>query len=227
MHTPKDIRPTTTLFMLMSLDGKISSGSADERDFDKDIPRIAGASDGITQYYAAEQETDIVSLNSGRVMAKIGINNLDFSHSKIDCMTFVIIDNSHLTRTGVENLVKWVGKLIVATNNKSHPAYSVANAEVVEYQDMAQLLDKLGKRGVERITIQSGGTLNAELVRAGLIDYIDIFIAPILVGGTKTQSLIGGESIVSESDLGKIKPLKLLSAQTLENSYVRVRYEVL
>ena len=39
-------RPVTMLFMLMSVDGKISTGVADELDVDKDFPRIAGVSEG-------------------------------------------------------------------------------------------------------------------------------------------------------------------------------------
>ena len=35
-------RPITTLFMLMSVDGKISTGATDELDFDQDFPRIEG-----------------------------------------------------------------------------------------------------------------------------------------------------------------------------------------
>lgn len=35
-------RPITTLFMLMSVDGKISTGATDDLDIDKDFPKIAG-----------------------------------------------------------------------------------------------------------------------------------------------------------------------------------------
>ena len=38
-------RPITTLFMLESLDGKISSGSTDNLDVDKDYPKIDGGKD--------------------------------------------------------------------------------------------------------------------------------------------------------------------------------------
>ncbi len=40
-------RPVTTLFMLMSVDGKISTGAADELDVDKDFPQIAGGERGL------------------------------------------------------------------------------------------------------------------------------------------------------------------------------------
>ena len=35
-------RPITTLFMLMSVDGKISTGSTDALDVDQDFPHIDG-----------------------------------------------------------------------------------------------------------------------------------------------------------------------------------------
>ena len=58
------IRPYTTLFMLMSLDGKISSGASDDFDVDSDWKRINGVREGLFQYYDLEQETDLFSLNS-------------------------------------------------------------------------------------------------------------------------------------------------------------------
>ena len=67
-------RPITTLFMLMSVDGKISTGSSDNMDVDKDLPVLPGIGEGLHQYYEIEQTTDLWSLNSGRTQAKIGVN---------------------------------------------------------------------------------------------------------------------------------------------------------
>lgn len=67
-------RSITTLFMLESLDGKISSGDSDNLDADKDWCRINGVKEGLQQYYDIEQTTDLFSINTGRVMAKIGLN---------------------------------------------------------------------------------------------------------------------------------------------------------
>ena len=58
-------RPITTLFMLMSVDGKISTGATDELDVDKDFPKIAGVSEGLHQYYEIEQTTDFDIVNIG------------------------------------------------------------------------------------------------------------------------------------------------------------------
>ena len=48
-------RPVNTLFMLMSVDGKISTGVTDERHVDKDYKKIAGIKEGLAQYYEKEK----------------------------------------------------------------------------------------------------------------------------------------------------------------------------
>ena len=57
-------RPITTLFMLMSVDGKISTGASDELDMDRDLPGILGVREGLHQYYEIEQTTDLWSFNT-------------------------------------------------------------------------------------------------------------------------------------------------------------------
>jgi len=227
-------RPITTLFMIESLDGKISTGDVDELDVDKDFKRIVGVKEGLHQYYELEQKTDWYSLNTGRVMAKIGVNERIKEPTKID-VNFIIIDSKpHLNEKGVAYLAKWVKKLYLATTNKKHPAYNLKqqypNIEILEYDnevDLADLLRRMKEQyHAEKITIQSGGTLNSAWIREGLIDKVSIVIAPCLIGGKDTQSLLGGESLHTEADLKKIKTLKLIKCDVLENSYLHVQYNV-
>lgn len=226
-------RPITTLFMLESLDGKISSGANDNLDADKDFPKIDGVKEGLHQYYELEQETDFFSLNTGRVMAKIGVNDKKEYHNKIDVVTFVIIDNKpHLNENGIDYLCHWVGKVILVTTNKEHPAFNTRyeNLDILLYDelDLNTLLEDLYyKYNAERLTIQSGGTLNGLFVRNKLIDYVNIVIAPILVGGRDVPTLVDGESINDESELNKLLPLELLECNKLKNSYIELKYKVI
>ena len=226
-------RPITTLFMLESLDGKISSGANDNLDADKDFPKIDGVKEGLHQYYELEQETDLFSLNTGRVMAKIGVNDKKEYHNKIDAVTFVIIDSKpHLNENGIDYLCHWVGKVILVTKNKEHPAFNTRyeNLDILLYDelDLNTLLEDLySKYNAERLTIQSGGTLNGLFVRNKLIDYVNIVIAPILVGGRDVPTLVDGESIKDESELNKLLPLELLECNKLKNSYIELKYKVI
>lgn len=225
------LTPKTTLFMLVSVDGKISTGSNDERDFDKDLPNVEGAKEGLHQYYALEEETDLFSFNTGRNMEKVGWNDEKAIIEKLP-VEFIIVDNKpHLTTLGVENLIKRTKKLYIVTTNPTHPALSVKddNLEVVSYEqaiDFTHLFERLKQKGVDKLTIQSGGEMNANLLRLGLINNLSIVVAPVLVGGRDTSSLIDGDSLITVEDLQKLKTMRLVEAKTLNNSYLHLQYEI-
>ena len=223
-------RPVTTLFMLMSVDGKISTGASDHLDVDKDFPKIAGVKEGLHQYYEIEQTTDLWSLNSGRVQAKIGINTADMPNKTP--VSFVVIDNKHLKEQGVRYFCALSKQFVLVTSNAEHPAFEIEEDNLhIIYQNELSLKDVLAKLrsqySCERITIQTGGTLNELFLREKLIDYLDIVVAPVLVGGKDTSTLIDGKSLVSESELSKLGVLKLQECIVLENSYLRLRYGVI
>ena len=230
----KNKYPINTLFMLMSLDGKINSGDSDELDVDKDWIKINGVKEGIHQYYEIEKTTDWYSLNTGRVMEKIGVNNKKEIPQKIDCRFIIVDSKPHLNQNGIEYLCKWVDKLFLVTSNNNHPAFKLSNQfnnlEILYYDeiDFKQLMKDLKNiYNIDRITIQSGGTLNCEFLRENLIDYVNIVIAPLLVGGEKTSTLIDGKSISNVEELSKLKALKLIDLKRLDNSYVQLKYKVI
>ena len=223
-------RPITTLFMLMSVDGKISTGASDALDVDQDFPKIPGVKEGLHQYYEIEQTTDLWSLNSGRVQAKIGVNTADMPGKTP--VSFVVIDNKNMTAHGLRYFCALSKKFVLVTTNENHPAFAMGeeNLHVVYQKELSlrELLVKLrSEYGCERITIQTGGTLNGLFLREKLIDYVDLVVAPILVGGKDTSTLIDGKSILSEGELSKLGPLKLRKCVVLENSYLRLCYEVI
>lgn len=227
-------RPITTLFMIESLDGKISTGDLDELDVDKDFPRIAGIKEGLHQYYDLEKQTDRVSFNSGRVQAKVGANQRTWDKERDD-VSFVVVDNKpHLDRNGTEYFAKRSDHFYLITANKNHPAFELQGQyptmHILFYENKIDFVDVFRRFkeefNIERITIQTGGTLNAEFSRLGLIDRVSIVVAPCLIGGKNTQSLIGGESLHTEEDLKKIRALKLMKCDVLDNSYLHIQYEV-
>lgn len=226
-------RPITTLFLLQSLDGKINSGNTDELDVDRDWCTIAGVKEGLHQYYAIEATTGC-SLNTGRVMAKIGVNDKKEYPIAIP-VPFVIVDNKpHLNANGIDYLCHWVERLILVTTNKNHIAYSLlnlySNLDIIYYQslDLEVLLEDLTTRyAIDSITIQSGGTLNGLFLRKDLLDYVNIVIAPILIGGKDVPTSIDGEAISCTDQLHRLKALQLIECKQLDNSYVQLKYKVI
>jgi len=223
-------RPITTLFMLMSVDGKISTGATDQLDVDKDFPNIAGVREGLHQYYEIEQTTDLWALNSGRVQEKMGVNTKKIPNKTP--VSFVVIDNSHLTEHGIRYFCALSKEFVLITSNAAHPAFQVDEDNLhIICQSGLSLVDALAKLksefGCQRITVQSGGTLNGRFLREKLLDYIDIVVAPVLIGGKDTSTLIDGTSLLSERELTQLGVLKLQECVVLEDSYLRLRYKVI
>lgn len=224
------MRPITTLFMLMSLDGKISPGASDSLDMDKDFPTIDGLKEGLQQYYDIEQTTDLWSFNTGRVQAKMGVNEMPFPPKTP--VSFVLFDNSHLTEHGIKYFCSRSKEFVLITTNKMHPAFDVHEDNLhIICQETLSLEDALielnEKFGCERVTIQSGGTLNGMLLREKLFDYVDIVVAPVLIGGKDTSTLIDGISITNVNELGSLGVLQLENCEILNGSYIRLRYKVI
>ena len=223
-------RPVTTLFMLTSVDGKISTGATDELDVDRDFPMIDGLKEGLHQYYEIEQTTDLWAFNTGRVQAKMGVNRKD--PPPASPVSFVILDNHHLTEKGVRYFCAWAKTFVLITSNRSHPAFGVKadNLHIIfqEKTDLRGALVRLKKEfGCDRLTVQSGGTVNGLFLREKLFDYVDLVVAPVLIGGRDTSTLIDGSSLTAREELSGLGVLKLTYCTVLEGSYIRLRYRVI
>lgn len=226
----KTDRPVTTLFMLMSADGKISTGASDELDVDRDFPTIRGLKEGLHQYYEIEQTTDLWSFNTGRVQEKMGVNRKS-SPDKTP-VSFVILDNHHLTEQGVRYFCARAKTFVLITSNRSHPAFEVKEENLhILFQEKTDLCDAFARLkkefGCERLTVQSGGTVNGLLLREKLFDYVDLVVAPVLIGGKDTATLIDGSSLMRREELSGLGVLKLENCTVLEDSYIRLRYKVI
>ncbi|MDR1196924.1 MAG: dihydrofolate reductase family protein [Candidatus Nomurabacteria bacterium] len=216
--------------MLSSVDGKINSGSTDGLDVDADWIEIDGLKEGLQQYYDIEQTTDLFSFNTGRVLAKIGINDKSDIPQKSP-VTFIIVDNKqHLKETGIKYLTAWLKRLIIVTTNSEYDTFD-QDVDVVFYENEIDLNDLFARvkrdYGAENVTIQSGGAMNGALLRAKLIDYVNLVFAPVLVGGKDTPTLIDGESLTNKNELDQLGILKLLECKVLKESYINVKYEVI
>ena len=112
-------------------------------------------------------------------------------------------------------MADWGRKLFLGTTNPQHPALQVKkerdDIEIISFAkklNFPQLMRILKQEhGIEKLTIQSGGTLNAQWVRLGLVDPLSVVIAPCLIGGMETATLVDGASLLNQHDLKHIKAL--------------------
>jgi 2,5-diamino-6-(ribosylamino)-4(3H)-pyrimidinone 5'-phosphate reductase len=94
-----------------------------------------------------------------------------------------------------------------------------------ERVDFREALEELNARfDVELVRVDSGGTLNGVLFRAGLVDEVSLLIHPSLVGGSTSRSMYRATDLTSPE--GVIN-LRLIHHERLENDVIWLRYEVM
>jgi riboflavin biosynthesis pyrimidine reductase len=76
---------------------------------------------------------------------------------------------------------------------------------------------------IECIISTAGGILNGALLRAGLVDEINLDILPAVIGGSDVPTLFAGKTL--KEDEWPV-PLKLLSSQVEDSGRIWLRYEV-
>jgi 2,5-diamino-6-(ribosylamino)-4(3H)-pyrimidinone 5'-phosphate reductase len=90
--------------------------------------------------------------------------------------------------------------------------------------DLAAALGELAARfGVKTVRVDSGGKLNGELLRLGLVDEISLLVHPFLVGGASPASMFRAADLVHE--VGVLQ-LELLQSRKVKQGIIWLRYTV-
>ena len=61
--------------------------------------------------------------------------------------------------------------------------------------DLKVLMEELGKKGIDSILLEGGGTLNWSMLEEGLVDKVISFIAPKIIGGIDAITPVEGQGI--------------------------------
>lgn len=88
--------------------------------------------------------------------------------------------------------------------------------------NLAQALAELKRHGVQRLMVEGGGTLNAELLALGLVDEIYIYLAPMVFGGASAPTLADGAGLTRSQAVR----LSLRSVERLPEDGILLHYLV-
>ncbi len=88
--------------------------------------------------------------------------------------------------------------------------------------DLVRMMDELYKKGIKKLMVEGGATLNWKLIKLGLVDEIRLIHMPFIVGGKDTPTLVDGEGFQSLDEVVKAK----LRAHFVRGSHLITEWEI-
>ena len=139
----------------------------------------------------------------------------------------IVVDSLARTPVDADIFKKGEGKRIIAVTEfapQERVKKLAERAEIITAGKKTVYLDKLlielKARGIDRLMVEGGATLNWGLISSGLVDEIYTFIGNIIIGGSNAPTLIDGEGFKN----GFCR-LTLLSCEKIEDG-VLLRWKV-
>ncbi|WP_042273676.1 bifunctional diaminohydroxyphosphoribosylaminopyrimidine deaminase/5-amino-6-(5-phosphoribosylamino)uracil reductase RibD [[Clostridium] dakarense] len=75
--------------------------------------------------------------------------------------------------------------------------------------DLSDMMEKLGQLNIDSILLEGGATFNFSAIEEGIVDKIQVYIAPKLIGGKLSKTPIGGNGIDKLKDAYKIRDMNV------------------
>jgi 2,5-diamino-6-(ribosylamino)-4(3H)-pyrimidinone 5'-phosphate reductase len=191
------MRPYVLLNAAMTLDGKIATATGSSN--------ISGKED-LERVHEIRKECDAIMVGIGTVLAddpRLTVHKIDARPE--DNPVRVVVDSRGKTPIDAR-ITNSDAKTIIAIARKykddfiSSQKYETFKNRGVKFffsgderVDLTALMSYLHEEGIEKLMLEGGATLNFSMIRAGLIDEINICVAPMVVGGADAKTFFDGE----------------------------------
>lgn len=170
------MRPAVTLKLATSLDGRIATASGESRWITGEAARLEG--------HRQRAAHDAIMVGVETVLTDDPELTARLPGRPVDQPLRVVLDSR--LRTPPTARVASGGDSLILTVSEPRPV-GAAVIERVEAEDdrpgVVACLAALRRRGVSSLLIEGGGQVAASFLRAGLVDRLEWFRAPVLLGG--------------------------------------------
>jgi len=194
------MRPRVTLKLATSLDGRIATASGESRWITGEAARLEG--------HRLRAAHDAILVGVETVLADDPELTVRLPGRSVDQPLRVVLDSR--LRTPVTARVASADTLILTATDPR----AIGGAEVrrVEAEDgrpsISAVLDAIEDAGAASVLIEGGGQVAASFLRAGAIDRLEWFRAPILLGG-EGRPCVAALALAKLADAPKFRRLSV------------------
>jgi diaminohydroxyphosphoribosylaminopyrimidine deaminase / 5-amino-6-(5-phosphoribosylamino)uracil reductase len=204
-------KPFVVLKTAMTLDGKISTSS--------------GESKWITN---EKSRKEIHKLRNKLSAIMVGVNTVIKDNPELTCRLEggrnpirIIVDSTLRIPMESKVVIDKLARTIVATTELANKDRVLdlkkLGVEVIiikaknERVDLQSLMVELGKLNIDSILLEGGSTLSFSALEDKIVDKIQAYIAPKIIGGEKSKTPVGGKGIEKLSNAIMLENMKVIS----------------
>ena len=220
-------RPFVTIKYAMSLDGKIATKSGDSKWISGDESRR------YVHFLRYTSDAVMVGVNTVLIDDPQLTSRASFRGGMTKKQPLrVIVDAAGRTPLTAK-VFNQPGQVLMALGEKVSPtqkkAYNKLGAEILElpskrgFVELEPLLVALGQKQITSVLVEGGATLLGSLCDLNLVDKVIVFIAPVIIGGEKARTAIGGkgtDKVVNSLKLERVK-IKRSDNDMMITGYIR------
>ncbi len=215
----KSARPFVFINAAMSADGKIAT-------IKRKQTRISGGLD-FDRMDELRASSDAIMVGIGTVVSdnpSLTVKSKERKEKRCaagvpENPSRIVVDSMARIPADSDIFLKGEGKRIIAVS-ESAPAEKVRRlsnlADIIcvgeKNVDLVKLLSELKDRGINRLMVEGGATLNWGLISNGLVDEIYTFVGNIIIGGKTAPTLVDGEGCACDFCM-----LALITCERLED----------
>jgi diaminohydroxyphosphoribosylaminopyrimidine deaminase/5-amino-6-(5-phosphoribosylamino)uracil reductase len=85
----------------------------------------------------------------------------------------------------------------------------IAIPKAGDHLDLAAVMTALGRSNLHSLLVEGGGALNGALLRAGTVDRVMLFVAPLLFGGNDGRGLFSGKGAARLAEALRLNDLQV------------------
>ncbi|MDS0526935.1 bifunctional diaminohydroxyphosphoribosylaminopyrimidine deaminase/5-amino-6-(5-phosphoribosylamino)uracil reductase RibD [Clostridium sp. SHJSY1] len=220
--------PFVLMKTAMSLDGKISTYTGESR-------WISGEE--------SRKQVHKLRINYSAIM--VGVNTVVEDDPELTCrieggrnpIRIILDSNLRIPMSSkIVQSAKKVKTIVVATNNAPRENRIMLEKKGINILltddidgrvNLKDLMKKLGELNIDSVLLEGGSTVNFSALEQGVVDKVQIYIAPMILGGDISKSTVGGKGVEHLKDAFKLKKLstQYVGEDVLIEGYIEKRVE--
>ncbi|MCH5253075.1 MAG: bifunctional diaminohydroxyphosphoribosylaminopyrimidine deaminase/5-amino-6-(5-phosphoribosylamino)uracil reductase RibD [Lachnospiraceae bacterium] len=201
--------PYVVMKYAMTLDGKIATATGDSKWITGEEAR--------SHVHMLRKKYSAIMVGIGTVLADDPMLNCRLEEG-VDPVR--IICDSGLRIPPDSRIVKTAGEIptivaYVVGDSEKERKLKEAGIELIQTSgqntvDLPELMKELGRRKIDSVLIEGGGTLHGTMLKSGLVSRVYCYVAPKLIGGKEAKSPVEGAGFSLMNEALKIEETEIV-----------------